>query len=143
MDAYTNECITGEYDHVGDAIIYGDTDSVAGDSLIKIKINDVDREVTIEELFLMGSNYWNNSSKEYSSNDKIKLLHFDKTNLKYVNYNYVYRHKVSKKRFKIKTHNGKSVTVTEDHSIMVLDGTNLTEKKPTDLKKGDKVITIV
>lgn len=28
MDAFTNECITGEYDHVGDAVIYGDTDSV-------------------------------------------------------------------------------------------------------------------
>ena len=27
MDAYINECITGDYDHVGKAIIYGDTDS--------------------------------------------------------------------------------------------------------------------
>ena len=27
MDAFINECITGEYDHVGQAIIYGDTDS--------------------------------------------------------------------------------------------------------------------
>jgi DNA polymerase elongation subunit (family B) len=27
MDAYINECITGKYDHVGDAVIYGDTDS--------------------------------------------------------------------------------------------------------------------
>ena len=27
MDAYVNECITGHYDHVGEAIIYGDTDS--------------------------------------------------------------------------------------------------------------------
>jgi len=27
MDAYVNECVTGRYDHVGDAIIYGDTDS--------------------------------------------------------------------------------------------------------------------
>jgi DNA polymerase elongation subunit (family B) len=27
MDAYINECITGEYDHVGAAVIYGDTDS--------------------------------------------------------------------------------------------------------------------
>jgi DNA polymerase elongation subunit (family B) len=27
MDAYINECIFGEYDHVGRAIIYGDTDS--------------------------------------------------------------------------------------------------------------------
>ena len=28
MDAYVNECITGKYDHIGEAIIYGDTDSV-------------------------------------------------------------------------------------------------------------------
>ena len=27
MDAHLNECITGEYDHVGRAVIYGDTDS--------------------------------------------------------------------------------------------------------------------
>jgi len=27
MDAHLNECITGEYDHVGQAVIYGDTDS--------------------------------------------------------------------------------------------------------------------
>lgn len=27
MDAFINECFTGVYDHVGDAIIYGDTDS--------------------------------------------------------------------------------------------------------------------
>jgi len=27
MDAYINECVFGEYDHVGRAIIYGDTDS--------------------------------------------------------------------------------------------------------------------
>jgi DNA polymerase elongation subunit (family B) len=27
MDAHVNECITGEYDHVGQAVIYGDTDS--------------------------------------------------------------------------------------------------------------------
>jgi len=27
MDAFINECITGEYDHTGQAIIYGDTDS--------------------------------------------------------------------------------------------------------------------
>ena len=27
MDAFINECITGKYDHTGEAIIYGDTDS--------------------------------------------------------------------------------------------------------------------
>ena len=28
MDAFVNECIVGKYDHVGKAVIYGDTDSV-------------------------------------------------------------------------------------------------------------------
>jgi len=28
MDAYVNECITGKYDHLGESIVYGDTDSV-------------------------------------------------------------------------------------------------------------------
>ena len=28
MDAHVNECLTGEYDHTGETIIYGDTDSV-------------------------------------------------------------------------------------------------------------------
>jgi DNA polymerase elongation subunit (family B) len=28
MDGFVNECITGKYDHVGESIIYGDTDSV-------------------------------------------------------------------------------------------------------------------
>ena len=28
MDSYVNECITGKYDHTGESIIYGDTDSV-------------------------------------------------------------------------------------------------------------------
>lgn len=28
MDSYVNECLTGDYDHVGKCIIYGDTDSV-------------------------------------------------------------------------------------------------------------------
>ena len=27
MDSYLNECITGDYDHVGKSVIYGDTDS--------------------------------------------------------------------------------------------------------------------
>jgi DNA polymerase elongation subunit (family B) len=28
MDSHVNECLTGEYDHVGKSVIYGDTDSV-------------------------------------------------------------------------------------------------------------------
>jgi DNA polymerase elongation subunit (family B) len=41
MDAYVNECITGEYDHTGAAIIYGDTDSCYFSAWPAIK-DDVD-----------------------------------------------------------------------------------------------------
>jgi len=41
MDAFVNECITGQYDHVGDAIIYGDTDSVYFTAYPSVK-KDVD-----------------------------------------------------------------------------------------------------
>jgi intein/homing endonuclease len=60
-----------------------------------------------------------------------------------VGYNYVYRHKVSKARYKITTVNGKEVVVTEDHSVMVLVNGKLVEKKPIDIHEGDVVITVV
>ena len=41
MDAYVNECITGEYDHTGAAIIYGDTDSCYFTAWPAVR-NDVD-----------------------------------------------------------------------------------------------------
>jgi DNA polymerase elongation subunit (family B) len=143
MDAHVNQCLTGEYNHVGECIVYGDTDSVDSESIIRVKINGEEKSVTVEELFLMGNTYWNELTKEYSNNKNIEILHSDKNTLRYVNYNYVYRHKVSKRKFKITTANNKEVIVTEDHSVMVLNEIgNLIEKKPTELKKGDKVVTV-
>jgi intein/homing endonuclease len=57
-------------------------------------------------------------------------------------YNYVYRHKVRKKKYRITTANGKQVTVTEDHSIMVLKDNVLIEKKPSELTESDVIVTI-
>jgi DNA polymerase elongation subunit (family B) len=139
MDAYVNECITGQYDHAGDAIIYGDTDSVDKHSIIKTSTGDL----TVERLFHAGTEFWKVDGKEYSRNPSIKIAHYSKNSLTQVNYNYVYRHKVSKKRYLIKTNNGKEVIVTEDHSVMILDTDGkLVEKKPSELTTGDIVVTI-
>jgi DNA polymerase elongation subunit (family B) len=140
MNAKVNEIITGEYDYVGKAIIYSDTDSVASNSVIKTTAGDM----TIERLFHAGSEFWNDGLKEYSCNPDIKIAHYSKDGkLGNVGYNYVYRHKVSKRRYKVTTSNRKEVIVTEDHSLMIMqsDGT-LIEKKPADLVNGDIVITI-
>jgi hypothetical protein len=137
MGSKINEYIMGTYD-LGASCVAGDTDSVVGDSTINTDIGTT----TIENLFLKGSIFWSNGDKEYSVNDRIKIQHYKQDgSLGYVDYNYVYRHKVSKRKFKIKTMDGKFVIVTEDHSVMILENGNLVEKKPLELKKGDKVIT--
>jgi intein/homing endonuclease len=144
MDAYTNECLTGQYDHMGECVIYGDTDSVSAESNINVKINGDTKDVMIEDLFIMGDTYWSDGGKEYSANSGITIAHYNgDSDIKYVNYNYVYRHKTTKRKFQITTQCGKDVIVTEDHSIMVLENGELKEKKPMDINKGDQVITIV
>jgi hypothetical protein len=144
MDSFVNECITGKYDHTGDAIVYGDTDSVAAESIVRTSVGDM----SIEQLFHAGSYFWKEGDKEYSVNKDIEIAHIPSnlhnyTESTWTKYNYVYRHKVKKKRFKIKTANGKEVIVTEDHSVMVLVDGKLIEKKPAELSAGDLVISLL
>jgi hypothetical protein len=145
MAGKINEVITGEYDHIGKSIIYGDTDSVGRQSVIRTQKNNTQSACSIEELFLQGELFWQEGDKEYSANKNISVAHSNKSgNLNFVEYNYVYRHKVhNKARFKITTANGKEVIVTGDHSVMVLVNGDLVEKKPAELNPGDKVITIL
>lgn len=140
MIAKVNEIITGKYDHLGESCIYSDTDSTRYDSIIRTNIGTL----TIEDLFNQGNIVWSDGEKEYSRNDSIQVIHCNGSDnqLNYVNYNYVYRHKVSKRQFKITTANGKSVTVTEDHSIMVKTENGFVEKKPQELNHNDVVMTI-
>jgi len=144
MDSFVNQCITGEYDHTGESIVYGDTDSVAAESLVRTSVGDM----SIEQLFHAGSYFWKEGDKEYSVNKDIEIAHIpsnlhNNTESTWTKYNYVYRHKVKKKRFKIKTANGKEVIVTEDHSVMVLVDGKLIEKKPAELSAGDLVISLL
>lgn len=142
MAAQVNELIAGEYDYKGDAVIYCDTDSIAFDSIIKTYVNGKQQDITVEELFNKGDIFWKEGKKEYSRNDDIRVVKYEDGELKYDNYNYVYRHRVSKKKYKITDSEGNSVTVTNDHSIMVLDDGVLIEKKPSELVKGDKIISL-
>ena len=141
MNAHVNQCVTGEYDHTGQAIIYVDTDSVAGDSVIHTSLG----KKTIEELFLNGSKFWKEGDKEYSANSNIEVAVYGQSTtgpVKLDSYNYVYRHKTSKRRFRLTDNLGNQVVVTEDHSVIILENEKLIEKKPMDVKKGDKILTI-
>lgn len=122
-------------------IIYGDTDSVTVDTLVKtdqgdIKIEDLYEKLSgnIEE---RGSdNFIKHVSDNINAGSVSKELEYQEKQIKYV-----MKHKVKKRMFKI-TAGGESVTVTEDHSIMVLRDDNLTSVKPTEILKTDKIIRL-
>lgn len=138
MAATVNQLITGKYDHRGDSIIYGD--SVTKDT----KVKTTDGELTIEELYNQCLYYSEIGTKEYGSGFEPKVIGFDSANDVPVlsNISYVMRHKTKKKLYKITLENGKQVTVTQDHSIMVERDGSLIEVKPTEIKDTDLFITL-
>ena len=127
-----------------DYVQYCDTDSVTGDCLVSIngtktKIEDVWKTVnTTKEIVDISGRY-------YKFPTSTTLPYYDETNMlvKTGNVKYIERHKTRKKVFLLKTSLGNSIKVTEDHSIMIvgIDG-KISKKKPKELNKGDKLISI-
>jgi len=138
MAGHINKCITGHKDHVGEAIIYGD--SVTGDTIIHTDSG----EITIEELFSQCPTNGTIDGKEYGLQSEAKVVGFnaseDSTIMSKISY--VMRHKTKKKLYKITLQNDKTVTVTEDHSIMVDRDGFLLEVRPTDILDTDLIICL-
>jgi len=135
MAAEVNKIITGEYNHVGKSIIYGD--SVTGDSMI---ISNQGR-ITIEELFNRCNNNYTSGSKEYGNNDDITVMGFTNSP-EMCNIHYVMRHYTTKDLYEITLENDKQITVTQDHSIMVIRNNSMIELKPTDISESDLFICL-
>lgn len=138
MSAKTNEIITGEYDHRGKSVIYGD--SVTEDSIIKTNTGDV----TVKEIYeQLCNDYFNINDREYGKSD-IQVLSYDQIskNTFLGNIEYVYRHRVTKPIWEIEDEDGNIVKVTEDHSIMIERDGKLLEVKPSELHEDDLLVTI-
>lgn len=125
--------------HSGKYILYGDTDSVISDTII----NTNKGNITIGELYdstdgnitVTKSNSYVKTPSEYIESLSVnKDLKIESKKIKYI-----MKHKVNKRMFKVKC-NGKEVTITEDHSIMVVRDGVLIECKPADIIKGDKLV---
>jgi intein/homing endonuclease len=140
MNGRVNYEFTGVEDYKGDAVIYADTDSYFSGTIHKTNMGDL----TAEELFEYCSIKWKNGKKEYSVDDKVKVLSYEpKTETaQYMPINYVYRHKVSKARWKVTDSLGNEIIVTGDHSIMVERNGNLIEVKPRDILPDDFLISV-
>jgi len=122
--------------------IYGDTDSVAPDTIISTN----NGEKTIEDFY--NENIEKGSAgitlkghESVYTNDKI--LNYDENKgLYYAPVRRIIRHKVCKAKWKLKTKSGEEIIVTNDHSMIVFrDGKKL-EVKPSEILKTDKILSI-
>lgn len=139
MASKINEVIAGEYNHKGAAIVYGD--SVTGDTVVRTNSG----EMTIQKLFDECLEHAQMSNgKEYGLWSSAKVIGFNGHDMEPVmsGVEAVMRHKTRKKLYRITTANGKQVTVTEDHSLMVDRDGFLVEVKPNDIQEGDNIITL-
>jgi hypothetical protein len=144
MAAKVNEIITGEYNHTGKSIIYGD--SVTGDSIINVENRD---DITIADLFdSIPYKVIQDGGKEYATPTAgefdLKVLGYNSYEDEAVfgSINYVMRHKTNKQLYKITTEDGNEITVTEDHSIIVDRDGFILDIKPTDLLNTDLLISV-
>lgn len=122
------------------SIIYQDTDSVAADTVITTNRGDM----SIEDLYHEGDRKWSDGEKEYSHNPTIDVLTFDPpSDTEFLSpYNYVYRHKTSKKKWEITSDDGAVIVVTDDHSCMVERGGELISLRPSEMVITDLLIAV-
>ena len=128
-------------------VIYGDTDSVAHNSLINIMLpNGTTTIVTIEDLYNKygKENAGSTLVGHESVSTDVKILNWDETNkLHYGNPKRIIRHKVSKPKWRLKTKSGKEILVTNDHSMIVFRNGEKLEVKPKDILPTDKVLIVI
>lgn len=142
MCGKVNEFLTGRFDSEGEAVIYGDTDSVAGDSKIHWRTLEGDVTTTIEEMFSSGDIITDEvNNKEYSFIEGLRSASYnDKEQLDYHSVRWIYRHKTPKQMFKVTDTDGNELVVTGDHSLMVERDGKLIQIKAQNLDVENDVL---
>lgn len=117
--------------------VISDTDSVTGDAIVQ---TDAFGTIRLDELETKADFTRTENNKHYSFfNTPLYMLNYIDGQVKYDEVEYVYSHKVEKDMYEIELEDGKTIKVTEDHSIMVLDenGEPTIQKKPFELTEND------
>lgn len=132
-------CKTEDVDYV----IYIDTDSVPGDSIIRTDLGDLKIEDVFNTAAANGT-YKRNLRDNFVVEPHMSI-HTPSVNrdgqIETKRIKYVMKHKVKKTMYKVKV-DGKEVIVTADHSLMVKRDGQILDIKAADIQKGDKLITI-
>lgn len=122
--------------------VISDTDSVTGDATVN---TDKFGTITFNELEKKADRVQFKGDKMYYFFDEpLQVTNYIDNEVRFDEVEYLYSHKVTKDIYEIELEDGKSIKVTEDHSIMVLNdnGEPTIEKKPTELTEDDICIVI-
>lgn len=122
---------------VSDFVIYSDTDSCSGDTLIHVNGENIKIEDYFEKI--NDGNVDESPDRDFTipvSGDVIKCYDENTKSSVDMPVNYVMRHKVKKRMYRIKI-GDRHVDVTEDHSICVEREGRLISVKPLELKPTD------
>jgi len=114
--------------------VYGD--SITGDSIIRTNKG----KKTIEELYNSCNETTNRTDKEVLKANFDSLNWTEEKSYHYSKVKNVIRHKVTKKKWKLKTKSGKEIIVTNDHSMIVFRSGVKLEIKPSEILKTDKIL---
>lgn len=123
-------------------LIYVDTDSVAGDTQITVN----GRNINISDYFDSKTDYVKSDAhnKDYvktCGDDTTLTVRNSTQRLEMKRVSYVMKHRVKKRMYKI-TVAGKSVTCTEDHSVMIRRNGVIVQAKPHEIISGDELIRL-
>lgn len=124
------------------AAVISDTDSVTGDSIVT---TDVFGDIRLDELESKATRVEEKDGKEFYFFDfPLSVLNYISDEIKFDSVEFMYAHKCEKDVYEIELEDGKTIRVTEDHSIMVLDadGKPSVEKKPYELTEDDICVVI-
>ena len=123
--------------------VISDTDSVTGDVIVN---TDRFGSLSLEELEVQADRFERRGDKWfYFFDNNLKVTNYINGKIEYDEVEYLYAHDVDKDVYEIELEDGKTIKVTEDHSIMVLDenGEPTIEKKPFELTEDDVCMVMV
>ena len=124
------------------AAVISDTDSVTGDAVVE---SDRFGIIRLDELETKADRVETKNGKEFFFYDTpLKVTNYIGENVVLDDVEFVYAHNCDKDVYEIELEDGRTIRVTEDHSIMVLNeyGQPTIMKKPANLSEDDFCLVI-
>ena len=140
-----------DYKDKDNYVIYSDTDSVSGKSIVhswslgSLTLDELWETLQTEDNKKYVLDSYERDGRQFIHTKNIKFPYHDEKyrTAEYGEVDYIERHFVNKRMFRVKTSLGQEVDVTEDHSVMVLDVLDpkkgMKQVRPSDLKVNDRV----